>query len=327
MEWISVNQAADILNVSTEDLTPTAHGEAYKEAWDSHHDEPSGTLTAASNASGIEETVRDELVSAFGPLPPSGSNLNATSISANYDNSVANQQVFLLWNPSLLYERPDATRVDPVFLWWIADIVVAEPSQINGFAARGVLFRATRVEDLQEAGAQTSGEKVGVSCSVVFAEHSNVFEGQCHGIDDDWTVRWWDSGLNTMPSLSWESHDEGDASSNALSSSFAGTGIISWLAVEEAASLLNVTVDQLTPDTFGLTYKETWEFHHPSSSSSSPTENENESGASPTPMLDDDTASPAPTPLALVSQASCSLNLATFLPMFLAALTLLLRLC
>jgi hypothetical protein len=81
-------------------------------------------------------------------------------------------------------------------------------------------------------------------------EQQNVFEGQLHVDTDDWTLRFWDDGQKTMPTLGWEGHDEGDLNPNAATSSFSFYAEETWLSVEEVAQLFNTSVDDFTPEKF-----------------------------------------------------------------------------
>ena len=94
--------------------------------------------------------------------------------------------------------------------------------------------------------------------SAVFVEQKNGFEGQFHMNTDDFVWRFWDDGRKTVPTISWEGHDEGDMSPNAATSSYSGFGELNWMSVDEVALLLNRTVDQFTPEKFKQVYLDTW---------------------------------------------------------------------
>ena len=62
-------------------------------------------------------------------------------------------------------------------------------------------------------------------------------------------------------------HDAGDLSPNAYISNWAalaGFGTVTWISVEEAATLLNVSVAELTPAKFDIAYAAAWEANDPS---------------------------------------------------------------
>ena len=122
---------------------------------------------------------------------------------------------------------------------------------------------------LQNAGAQlpwsiTKDEFIGtISLSAVYVPQTNIFEGQLHQTTDNFVVRFWDDGRSTMPLMGWEVHDEGDTSPNAATSSWSGATKISWIHVDEAASLLNNNAEDFTPEKFTDIYAEVWSAHLP----------------------------------------------------------------
>ncbi len=138
-----------------------------------------------------------------------------------------------------------------------------------GYAGRcAKMFLAPYAQALAASGAQSAYDySAGVfvqllGISAVFVEPLNVFEGQVHSNTDDWIDRFWDSGLKTAPFNALEGHDEGDTSSNAATSSWSGFGEYTFMSVEEAAQLLNTTVDEFTPAKFKQVYRDTWIKEH-----------------------------------------------------------------
>jgi len=61
----------------------------------------------------------------------------------------------------------------------------------------------------------------------------------------------------------WEGHDAGEAFSNSDTDTIAGFGTATWIGVEEA-TLMNVSVAELTPAKFDVAYVEAWDAAHPS---------------------------------------------------------------
>ena len=102
-----------------------------------------------------------------------------------------------------------------------------------------------------------------LSLSAVYVPQGNTFEGQLHKNTDNYVVRFWDDGQTAMPILGWEVHDEGDTSPNAATSSWSGFGKISWIPVDEAASLLGNDAEDFTPEKFTDIYAEVWSAHPP----------------------------------------------------------------
>ena len=64
--------------------------------------------------------------------------------------------------------------------------------------------------------------------------------------------------------IGWEGHDAGDLSPDADTSARAAFGTVTWIDVEEAATLLNVSVADLTPAKFDFAYAAAWDALHPS---------------------------------------------------------------
>lgn len=65
--------------------------------------------------------------------------------------------------------------------------------------------------------------------------------------------------LDSPPCLiGWETHDEGDMDTNADTSSWSGTGQITWVSTEEAARLANNNATDFTPETFDDIYEKVW---------------------------------------------------------------------
>ena len=90
--------------------------------------------------------------------------------------------------------------------------------------------------------------------------------------DDDWTLRSWDDGLPVNPFIIWEGDDAGDKSANAATSAVTGFGTFTWLTVEQASVMMNVSVADLTPAKFDVEYSAAWyRLHPPDSPTPSPT--------------------------------------------------------
>ena len=69
--------------------------------------------------------------------------------------------------------------------------------------------------------------------------------------------------LDSPPCLiGWETHDEGDMDTNADTSSWSGTGQITWVSTEEAARLANNNATDFTPETFDDIYEKVWNDQH-----------------------------------------------------------------
>jgi len=117
----------------------------------------------------------------------------------------------------------------------------------------------------QCAGAQIVARPQLMSSS--YSSQLNVMESVWTSTHNDWTARFWDDGLPTNNLINWEGHDAGDTSSNADKRARAGFGTVTWIDVEEAATLLNVSIAELTPDNFDVAYATAWDTAHPSTPS------------------------------------------------------------
>ncbi len=167
----------------------------------------------------------------------------------------------------IVFETPGSEPFSSALLHWCSDLTFSDLSNstLMGYAARCVFMVLAGYAELQAAGAQDAayvfsegqfGATHGISA--VYVEQLNAFEGQLHSDTDDWVVRYWDSGLKTMPWIGWEGHDEGDTNPNAATSSFSSFGDFTWMSVEEVAQLFNISVGEFTPDTFKQVYLDTW---------------------------------------------------------------------
>ena len=80
---------------------------------------------------------------------------------------------------------------------------------------------------------------------------------------DNFAIRYWDNGTSLTPYIMWEAHDEGDEHPNAHRSAFSGVGTLEWISREQAATILNVTEDELTPGKkFQEAYAIAWNATH-----------------------------------------------------------------
>ena len=131
-----------------------------------------------------------------------------------------------------------------------------------GFVGRCFMKLLQSVDEAVAAGAQVTELSKGFSStqgiSSVYVPQTNVYEGQLYRDTDDFVYRYWDNGSETMPFLYWETHDEGDLSPNAATSAHSAFGQLVWISTEDAAKILNMTTDELTPEAFNDIYAETW---------------------------------------------------------------------
>ena len=213
-----------------------------------------------------------KLTSTATPAP--GFNVKGGSVFTNFADMVNNGQFFFRYTGEWLMESPESEPLQFTFLDWCSDLTFSDfsNSSLIGYAGRCVYQILVEVDaDIEDLEAGLShchtqladGIKTGefiatTSISAVFEEQQNVFEGQFHVNADDFVYRFWDSGLETMPAIGWEGHDEGDMSPNAASTSWGSFNEFTWMSVEEVAKLFNTTVDEFTPEKFKEVYKNTW---------------------------------------------------------------------
>ena len=191
--------------------------------------------------------------------PKTGFNTNGTSIFTNYDNFKANGQAFLLYEASLVLETPYQNVSVATILWISAASFSAAhlPPAVN---ARSILFPlGSAVKDLNNAGSQVDFLKSYASLyASSYSAQVNAMEQVLTQTTDDWTLRSWDDGLLVNPHIIWEGDDAGDKSANAATSALAGFGTITWLTVEQASLVMNVSVADLTPAKFDVEYSAVW---------------------------------------------------------------------
>jgi hypothetical protein len=221
-------------------------------------------FVAAENNVTVEQ-LYGKLTSTAAPAP--GFNAEGGSVFTNFADMVNNGQFFILLDYNLVFETPGSDTVRYIAFLWCSDLTFSDLNNNNssliGYAGRCVGRLLAGYDAALASGSQLafddSGEFTYTSgISGVFVEHLNVFEGQYHQDTDNWVARYWDDGTKTMPAIGWEGHDEGDMHPNAATSSWSGSGELTWMSVEEVAHLFNTTVHEFTPDTFKQAYFDTW---------------------------------------------------------------------
>ena len=220
-------------------------------------------LVAAAENKFTVEQLYGKLTSTTAALP--GFNVEGGSVFTNFADIVNNGQFFWLRTGTFHYETPEAEIVQYSGLIWCSDLTFSDVnnSSLIGYAGRCVEMVLAGYNFLASGAQMTFDPSFGEftfthGVSAVFVEQKNVFEGQFHMNTDDFVWRFWDDGRKTVPTISWEGHDEGDMSPNAATSSYSGFGELNWMSVDEVALLLNRTVDQFTPEKFKQVYLDTW---------------------------------------------------------------------
>ena len=220
-------------------------------------------VAAAENNVTVEQFY-GKLTSTVTPAP--GFNAEGGSIFTNVADAMNNGQFFFIWSLTLVFEKPKSETVHPSGLTWCSDLTFSDvnSSSLIGYAGRCVDMILAGYADLLASGAQLAFDYSGreftrtMGISAVLVEQQNIFEGQFHANADDWVSRFWDDGHKTVPTLTWEGHDEGDMSPNAATSSLSAFGEMTWMSVEEVAQLFNTSVDEFTPEKFKQAYLDTW---------------------------------------------------------------------
>ena len=275
--WIPVGEAARLLNNNAEEFTPEKFSNIYKDVWfaDPLHDDSNVEDTNPRDAA-VDTALFDEssLPGVGSVHPVLGSNIDGGSAFANFVKARNDGQFFMLWEANLNYEAPSSSSIDIMAMQWCSGLEFTDIDDMNtstgngigiGYTARCVQAYLVDTEALKlSAGAQlphsiTADEFVATkSLSAVYIPQTNTFEGQLHKTSDNYVVRFWDDGRPTTSALLWEVHDEGDTHSNSATSSLSGLGKLSWISVDDAASLLNNDANDFTPEKFADIYSEVW---------------------------------------------------------------------
>ena len=287
---VSTKDAAMVLNMTEDELTPDSFNKIYADTWIESHEEEAAqenpnpdaelaiigevkneleantdqsTKTDSSQSQGL---TTDELDERFaGSLAAPGENAEGSSVATNFIRAYNEKQFFMMQSYSLLlYERPFTDVVEFQLLYWCSNLHFSSMNDDNplGFVGRCFVKLLQSVDEAVAAGAQVTGLSKGFSSTLgissVYVPQTNVYEGQLYRDTDDFIYRFWDNGSEIMPFLYWETHDDGDLSPNAATSAHSAFGQLVWTSTEDAAKILNMTIDELTPETFGDIYAETW---------------------------------------------------------------------
>jgi len=207
-------------------------------------------------------------------LPKPGYNMEGGTVFHNYMKAQRDGQFFLFQQGIFHYETSLSEPVDGALLQWCSNLHFTSNS--NGTYSRGVGYTAHCLlsflgdtqSKVEAAGAQitsalTSDEfSSSRSLSASYNTQANMFDITSHNNDDNNVFLFSDSGLPSMPIIAWETHDEGDLSPNADTSSWSGTGKATWVSKEEAANLLNANAADFTPAKFVEIYEKVWNDQH-----------------------------------------------------------------
>jgi len=192
------------------------------------------------------------------PAPNTGFNLKNESIFTNYDNFKSSGQAFQLWDANTVREAP---KNDTIKLKWLSAATFSASPLPPAVNSRVVSFKIRGDGSISAAASLYASS---------YSAQDNVMEQVFTETYDDSTVRGWDDGLNVSSSIGWEGDDQGDTSAKAVTSAKASYRIISWITVEQASMLLNVSVADLTPAKFNDVYAAAWERKNPPAPAPSP---------------------------------------------------------
>ncbi|KAL7541200.1 hypothetical protein ACHAWF_008313 [Thalassiosira exigua] len=243
------------------------------------------TLLLASSVSSASAS----LPAGMGSSP---SNIDGGSVFANFAKARQDGQFFWLRESAIQNETPSSPVVDKLHVLWCSnlefttfdssadatgtDADASMGTTVAGYTGHCVYARLQDEED-DAAGDQSTHETLAPdefgatqSISAVYVPHTNIFEGNAHSNRFESVYRFWDDGRPTMSSLGWEADDESDITiPNATASSNSNFRKITWISVDEAASLLSQNATEFTPDAFDEVYKEVWSKNHQLRSESS----------------------------------------------------------
>ena len=211
------------------------------------------------------------------PVPPIGTNIDGESVFTNFVTAHNEGQFFILYNGMMTYEKPSAEAFEVTTLLWCSDLVFSALAGVSdqavGYSGRCIIVRLTEPSDFVESGAGVSDfEELNTNdfvdtfgISTVFVPQMNALQGVMHKHTDNYVRVFWDDGRPTMAMNGWETHDAGDTSPNAHTSSWSNVATCRWLSAEQTASLLRVETSNLSPDKFGDIYEQVWnEMNKPS---------------------------------------------------------------
>lgn len=245
------------------------------------------------NIASIALLLASGVSSASASLPGMGSsppNVDGGSVFDNYAKARQDGQFFWLRESVIQNETPSSPVIEKLHVLWCSNLEFINidsstnttgtdtdesmGSTVAGYTAHCVYARLQDDEDGAQqdaAGAQLTHETLTPdefgatqSLSAVYVPHTNIFEGNAHSNRFESVYRFWDDGRSTMSSLGWEADDESDITiPNATASSNSNFRKITWISVDEAASLLSQNADELTPGAFNAVYKEVWSKNHP----------------------------------------------------------------
>ena len=245
-------------------------------------------MTAAAATTIDDISQLETLAPGFGTAPPAiGRNVDGGSVFANFFRAYRDGQFFVLNSVQNKYETPGTKLVELDQLMWCGDLTftnfdqgddnedgdddVAKTTMMMPMGFTGHCAWATSVakSTFEESGAQLSTAALlanefnrDLSISGVFVPQSNGFDVSWHLNTDNMVWQTLDDGRTTGQCLGWEVHDEGDAHSNAGSSSFSSVGRVQWIDANAAAALMDMDVAELTPANFVQIYENVWIENH-----------------------------------------------------------------
>uniref|UniRef100_A0A7S0AM91 Uncharacterized protein n=1 Tax=Minutocellus polymorphus TaxID=265543 RepID=A0A7S0AM91_9STRA len=227
---------------------------------------------AAAAAERLDVDQLESLVPGVGtPLPRIGTNTDGQSVFTNFVAAYNEGQLFILYSGMMTYEKPSAAPFEVTTLLWCNDLVfttiAGSSDQSVGYSGRCVIVRLTDPDDFTGSGAELSGDHEQLrdnafvdtfGISAVFVPQMNILQGVLHKHTDNYVRMFWDDGRPAMAMNGWETHDDGDNSPTALTSSWSNAATCRWLSVEQTASLLQVETTDLAPDKFSGIYEQVW---------------------------------------------------------------------
>ena len=194
-------------------------------------------------------------------LPVIGNNTDGGSVFTNYDNLKKNNQGFFLKKFINQYEAPAAVPVEIVTLHWIANPTFSTDPMMHAYVAKSLaVFLGNSQVDIIAQGAEslTNASRTQL-ITATYVPQTNVIEMNTVMVADDYVYNYRDDGRAiNYGAQSYEPNDDGDTAPSALTSSFVGTGSITWITVDEAAYYLNISVSELTPEKFPAVYEKNW---------------------------------------------------------------------
>lgn len=181
------------------------------------------------------------------------SNLTTTT-TTNFVNMFNEGQFLIGWNSFIVSERPtEDAEIHYDGYTWCGKIHFTNFSNGSPMGYAGRCVDALAINETTYEFAYTS------VTSAVYVPQINGFEVVSTYTTENSVYRYLDDGRPTTPYIAWSSYDEGSV---GRPKRWAGVGVLTWMSTDEVQKLLNMTADEITPETFNKIYADAWTKEH-----------------------------------------------------------------